>query len=88
MVRKDIASDDWYLGSISNEKGRELLLSLSFLDSDKKYNATIYRDPESGGWKKRPEEVVIENRYVDSSTELNIILPPGGGQAIRFTPEG
>mgnify|MGYP001160769472 FL=1 len=88
MARKDIASDDWYLGSISNEKSRELRISLSFLDSDKKYNATVYRDPESGGWKKRPEEVVIENRYVTSKTELEIVLPKGGGQAIRFSPEG
>ena len=88
MCIRDSSSDDWYLGSISNEKGRELRISLSFLDSDKKYNATVYRDPESGGWKKRPEEVVIENRYVTSKTELEIVLPPGGGQAIRFSPEG
>jgi hypothetical protein len=30
----------------------------------------------------------VEDRYVDSSTEINIILPPGGGQALWFTPEG
>jgi len=88
MVRKDIDSDDWFLGSISNENSRTLRVSLNFLNSNKKYNATIYKDPKSGGWQKMPEEFVIENRYVTSKTELDIVLPSGGGQAIRFSPEG
>ena len=86
MVRKDINSDDWYLGSITNENSRVLSVSLSFLDSDKQYNATVYKDPETGGWKKRPEEVVIQSQLVDSGSELSIVIPPGGGQAIRFSP--
>ena len=36
-VRKDRHSDDWYLGSLTNEEGREFEVSLSFLDPDKKY---------------------------------------------------
>jgi len=86
MVRKDINSDDWYLGSITNENSRVLSVSLSFLDSDKQYNATVYKDPETGGWKKRPEEVVIQSQLVDSGSELSIVISPGGGQAIRFSP--
>ena len=60
----------------------------SDLNSDKKYRATFYKDPESAGWKKKPEEVVIENQFVDSDSVLSIILPSGGGQAIRFSPAG
>ena len=86
MVRKDINSDDWYLGSITNENGRVLSVSLSFLDADKQYNATVYKDPEAGGWKKRPEEVVIQSQLVDSGSDLSIVIPSGGGQAIRFSP--
>ena len=86
MVRKDINSDDWYLGSITNENSRVLSVSLSFLDSDKQYNATVYKDPEAGGWKKRPEEVVIQSQLVDSGSDLSIVISPGGGQAIRFSP--
>ena len=86
MVRKDINSNDWYLGSITNETNRVLSVNLSFLDSDKQYNATVYKDPETGGWMKRPEEVVIQSQLVDSGSDLRIVIPSGGGQAIRFSP--
>ncbi len=86
MVRKDIDSDNWYLGSITNEDSRELTVSLSFLDAGVQYTATVYRDPEAGGWKKKPEEVIIENQSVDSESDLSILLQPGGGQAIKFSP--
>tara|TARA_B110000438_G_scaffold90857_1_gene90391 strand:- start:23521 stop:25500 length:1980 start_codon:yes stop_codon:yes gene_type:complete len=86
MVRKDINSDDWYLGSITNENSRVLSVGLSFLDSDKQYNATVYKDPETGGWMKRPEEVVIQSQLVNSGSDLRIVIPSGGGQAIRFSP--
>jgi len=86
MVRKDIDSDDWYLGSITNEKTRELTVSLSFLDTGVQYNATVYRDPEAGGWKKKPEEIIIEYQSVNSQSNLSILLQPGGGQAIKFSP--
>ena len=61
-------------------------MSLSFLDADKQYNATVYKDPEAGGWKKRPEKVVIQSQLVDSGSDLRIVNPSGGGQAIRFSP--
>ena len=86
MVRKDIDSDDWYLGSITNEEDRELLISFSFLEPNKKYTATIYKDPIDGGWIEKPEEVVIENLIVDYTTIYKLIIPSGGGQAIKFTP--
>ena len=86
MARKDVNSDDWYLGSITNEKGRSITVSFSFLEPNKSYNATIYKDPSGGGWLKSPEEVVIENMVVDYTTLYKMNLPEGGGQAIKFTP--
>jgi len=86
MARKDVNSDDWYLGSITNEKGRSMTVSFSFLEPNKSYNATIYKDPSGGGWLKSPEEVVIENMVVDYTTLYKMNLPEGGGQAIKFTP--
>jgi len=86
MARKDIDSDDWYLGSITNEKGRNMTVSFSFLEPNKTYNATIYKDPNGGGWLNSPEDVIIENMVVDYTTLYKISLPEGGGQAIKFTP--
>ena len=81
-----VNSSDWYLGSITNEDARELNINLSFLDSDKSYNATIYKDPLDGGWESKPEEIIIEKTSIISNQNLKLILPPGGGQAIRFSP--
>ena len=86
-VRKDINSDDWYLGSITNENGRTIDIDLSFLDEGVLYTATIYKDPIFGGWLSKPEEVEIENKILDRNDSYKIDLQPGGGQAIRFTPE-
>ena len=85
-VRKDNHSDDWYLGSITNENGRDLIINLSFLDPGIKYNATIYKDPDNGGWKSNPEEVIIENIIIEKDSDYRLTLAPGGGQAIRFSP--
>jgi alpha-glucosidase len=85
-ARKDINSNDWYLGIITNENGRELSIDLSFLDTEKPYKATIYKDPSNGGWKSNPEEVTIETIVVKKDDTYTASLMPGGGQAIRFTP--
>ena len=85
-ARKDINSDDWYLGSITNEDKRELSIDLSFLDFGTDYNAVIYKDPDEGGWELKPEEVIIENTVLRKDDNYRIVLPSGGGQAIKFSP--
>ncbi len=86
-VRKDINSEDWYLGSITNENGREIEIDFSFLNPNKTYNATIYKDPLNGGWENKPEEIIIEEiSNISSKQNYKIILPSGGGQAIHFSP--
>jgi alpha-glucosidase len=84
-VRKDVNSDDWFLGSITNEEARTVDINLTFLDESKEYNATIYKDPENGGWLNQPEEVEIQNISLTNKDSYRITLPEGGGQAIRFT---
>jgi alpha-glucosidase len=87
IVRKDRNSDDWYLGAISDEEGRELKAPLSFLDPGRKYAAQIYRDGEHADWKRAPQDIVIEQRDVTSADTLTLRLAPGGGQAIRFVAQ-
>jgi alpha-glucosidase len=85
-VRKDRDSEDWYLGSITNGDSRTIEIDMSFLEPGKKYDATIYKDPKDGGWKTKPEEVIIESMVFNKGDTYNIELPSGGGQAIRFSP--
>ncbi len=86
IVRKDRHSDNWYLGSITDETGRQLHIPLNFLDPNKTYTAEIYRDGPKADWKTNPYDYIIEKKKVDYTTELTLRLAPGGGQAIRFTP--
>ncbi len=84
IVRKDKYSDDWYLGSITNEEAREFSLKLDFLEEGTKYNAIIYADGVDAMYDKNPEAYKIEEMEVDNTTELPITLAPGGGCAIQF----
>ena len=84
MVRRDKHSDDWYLGSLTNEKARDFEVSLSFLDEGRKYLAQIYADGDNADLETNPTEVKISEIEVDKNTILPIKLVGGGGQAIRF----
>ncbi len=84
VARKDRHSEDWYLGSVTDENPRELSISLDFLDKGAKYLAEIYRDTDVTHWKSNPLPYQIERREVTSSDSLNLKLAAGGGQAIRF----
>ena len=83
-VRKDIASDDWYLGSMTNEKARDFEISLSFLEEGATYEAKIYADAEGTDETHNPSSVAISTKEVKASDSLNLHLGASGGVAIRF----
>lgn len=84
IVRKDRTSDDWYLGSVTDENARTLEVRLDFLDADRVYRAQIYRDGANADWRMHPQAIAIERRTVRRGDTLQLKLAPGGGQAIRF----
>lgn len=84
IARKDIDSDDWYLGSITDENESSFTINLGFLDPGSMYIAEIYADAEDSNFDKNPEVFLIMYEEVDSSMDLTIKLAKGGGQAIRF----
>jgi len=86
IVRRDRNSRDWFLGSITDEHGRVLPVSLGFLEPGVRYRAEIYRDGEGADFRTRPFAFVRETRTVTASDDMQLVLAPGGGQAIRFTP--
>jgi alpha-glucosidase len=84
IVRKDRNSEDWYLGSVTDEHARTLAIPLGFLDAKRRYTAQIYRDGEGADWKTNPFAFVREERPVRSGDTLTLKLGAGGGAAIRF----
>ncbi|WP_032953999.1 glycoside hydrolase family 97 protein [Stenotrophomonas maltophilia] len=86
IVRRDRNSRDWFLGSITDEHGRVLPVSLGFLEPGVRYRAEIYRDGEGADFRSNPFAFARETLEVTSADALTLVLAPGGGQAIRFTP--
>ncbi len=84
IARKDRRSDDWYLGSVTDENARSLRVPLDFLDSGRSYSAEIYRDGATADWQSNPQAIAIEKKSVRRGEVWTIELAPGGGQAIRF----
>ncbi len=84
VARQDRRSDDWYIGSITNEEGREFDLALDFLEPKRKYVAEIYADGKDADWKTMPLSMDISSRTVTRDGKLAVKLAPGGGQAIRL----
>src|SRR5881394_3160753 len=86
VARKAKNSNDWFLGGITDEEGRTFNVPLNFLTPGRRYTAEIYADGPGANWATNPLPVSISKRTVDSGTNLSLVLAPGGGQAIRFTP--
>ena len=59
MARQDIASDDWYVGGLTDEQAREVTLTV-VLSSGKRYQAEIYRDGKDAQWETNPYALEIE----------------------------
>lgn len=87
VARKDRHSDDWYLGSVTDENERTLEVTPDFLKPNKSYIAEIYEDAADADWKSNPLAIKIHKIMpVNNQTTLYLILAPGGGTAIRFRP--
>jgi alpha-glucosidase len=86
VARQERNGTDWFLGAITDEEGRTLEVSLSFLTPGQSWVAEVYADGPGAHWMTDPFPLTISERMVDSTTRLTLELAPGGGQAIRFRP--
>ena len=86
IARKQRGSEDWYIGSMTNEKRRDYDVSLGFLTANKSYVAEIYRDADNADWDINPIAYKIEKQLVTRDFVLTLHLAPGGGEAIRLKP--
>ncbi|HOK52578.1 MAG TPA: glycoside hydrolase family 97 catalytic domain-containing protein, partial [Bacteroidales bacterium] len=84
MVRKDRNTDNWYVGAITNEKGREMSLKLDFLEPNIQYTAHIFADGDAADWKNNPYDIKIYSIPVRNTDEIPLKLAAGGGVAIEI----
>ncbi|PLX19486.1 MAG: alpha-glucosidase, partial [Salinivirgaceae bacterium] len=87
IARKEKGTDNWFLGSITDENSREFEIALDFLDPDKIYHAIIYQDGKDAHWDDNPLSIEIVEQELKSTDKLPIKMAPGGGLAVSFIPK-
>ena len=84
IARQDRHSEDWYIGSITDENERILEAPLNFLEQGKQYIAEVYADGSGAHWESNPLSIEIKKFVVDRYTFFSFKLAAGGGQAVRI----
>lgn len=86
IARKERGGDRWFIGSVADENGKTLTVSLDFLDAGKTYMADIYADAPDAHYANNPMAYTVTHQEVNSGSTLTLQLAPGGGQAITLKP--
>ncbi|GAA0489868.1 hypothetical protein GCM10008986_14720 [Salinibacillus aidingensis] len=84
IVRR--SGEEWYIGSVTDEKDRDLEIELDFLEKGTKYVAEIYSDGTDANLETNPTSVSIKKVIVKENDTLIASLEGGGGQAVRLYP--
>lgn len=88
FARQGRKSKEWFLGAVTDENPRDLVLPLDFLEQGKKYRAQVYRDGPDADWDTNPYDIVIEEKTVTGGESFAVRLASSGGVAVRFIPVG
>ncbi len=75
---------DWFVGGISSWSERDVRINLDFLDSDKTYQALIYKDGLNAS--DFAMDYIIDSKEVYLTDHLDIHMASGGGFAIIIKP--
>lgn len=86
IARKAKNSDDWFIGSITDENRRTSSIDFSFLDPDREYLATLYADGNEADFETNPQSYSIKRFLVNNRSHLTQTMGRSGGYAIRLTP--
>ena len=84
IARKQKKSDNWFIGSITDEESRAFEINLDFLDPAKNYEAVIYADGPDSHYVNNPYPVEVTKKMVKKGDKINLHLAPGGGTAISI----
>ena len=86
-ARQDRASENWFVGGISDENPRDITIDFSFLESGKSYLATFYKDGKNAHWNDNPTDYYIEKQKVTSESKIPVHIAAGGGFAVSVVVE-
>jgi glucan 1,4-alpha-glucosidase len=87
VARKAKGTNNWFIGNVNGDVARTSNISLSFLDKDKKYEATIYADGKDANYKTNPQAYNIRKIMVNYKTKLSQLSVAAGGYAISVSAQ-
>lgn len=85
IAREEKETGNWFVGGITDENQREITVDFDFLDADKTYHASIYRDADDAHYKTNPRAIEIEQLDIRKGMSQKFTLAQGGGFAISLT---
>ena len=84
IARQGKKNGQWFAGGVTDENARTLSVPMSFLESGKTYEATIYADAPDAHYRNNPQAYTITRKTVTSSDSIEMFMAPGGGFGISF----
>jgi alpha-glucosidase len=84
IAREERASNNWFIGGITNEVERSVSLNFDFLESNQTYQAIVYKDAPTAHYKNAPLEYAIDTLMIDQTSILKVQMAAGGGFAISL----
>ncbi|MUH35550.1 hypothetical protein D9O36_06845 [Zobellia amurskyensis] len=78
--------ESWFIGSVYNEPGGELPITLDFLEAGKTYDITYYEDTYETHFKTNPEAYQVRKGTVKKGDVINAKIASGGGHCMWVRP--
>ena len=82
-ARQERGGDTWYIGGITDEEARTVVLALDLLDEDAEYTMTLWCDAEDADWLTRPYAYDIKEYSVKKGDKVTVKMAAGGGLAAQ-----
>jgi glucan 1,4-alpha-glucosidase len=84
IARQEKASNNWFVGSITDENERDIEINFDFLDAKKTYLAKVYRDGDNAHYQSNPTSLIVSEFEVHQNDIKSFHLAAGGGIAISL----
>ena len=78
--------EEWFIGSVYNQKGGTLDINLGFLNEGVEYDVTYYEDTEETHCRTNPEAYRIRKGTVKKGDVVKAVMAPGGGHCMWIRP--
>lgn len=84
IAREERETGNWFVGAVTDENNREVIIDFGFLKPDVEYKAMVYKDAPDSHYKNNPTAYELEELIITNDLEKTFYLAEGGGLAISI----